>query len=272
MDNKHIALEEKISEMLEDGLCIAFSGGVDSSLLLKIASDIGKKNSKDLHAVTFETKLHPVSDIKISKKVAEEMGARHTIIQIDELNNDQILKNPPDRCYLCKKYLFENILKFAQKNKLKYVIDGTNADDIKTYRPGIKALKELNIISPLASLDISKEEVRKIASDLNISVASRPSTPCMATRLPYGTEINYDLLAKIEKGENYIKGLGFGVVRLRVHNDIVRIEVEKKDFPRFIENGDKLVEFLKKLGFSYITLDVEGFRSGSMDIHINERG
>ena len=268
MKDKYIQLKDYMESLIDEGLCIAFSGGVDSSLLLKIASQVAKNKEKEIYAVTFETKLHPVSDISISKRVAKEMGVKHEIIQINELENKEILKNPVDRCYLCKKMLFENLLDFAKEKNLKHVVDGTNSDDLKVYRPGIKALKELGIISPLAKFNISKEEVRTMAEDLNVSVAKRPSTPCMATRLPYNTEIDFELLEKIEKAEDYIKSLGFSVVRLRVHGDIARIEVNREDFKRLIDHSEKIVKFLKGLEFIYITLDIEGFRSGSMDINL----
>ena len=268
--NKQLALEEKISELVEGGLCVAFSGGVDSSLILKLATDIGKKKNINIYAVTFETKLHPVSDITVSKRVANEMGAIHEIIQVNEFEDKEILNNPVDRCYRCKKLLFKTLINFAKEKKLNYVVDGTNADDLKVYRPGIQALKELGVVSPLAQLDINKEEVRRMATKLGISVASRPSAPCMATRVPYNTELNPDLLENIDKAEEYIKELGFDVVRVRVHGDIVRIEVPKNELSNFLQKSDEIVNFLKSLGFIYITLDLEGFRSGSMDVHVNK--
>ncbi|MDF2616745.1 MAG: asparagine synthase [Sedimentibacter sp.] len=260
MENKFILLEEKINKLVEGGVCIAFSGGVDSSLILKIACEAGKKLNKDVYAVTFETRLHPVSDVTVSKKVAGEMGAIHK----------EILKNPVNRCYLCKKSLFVNLTEFAKNNDLKYVVDGTNADDLKVYRPGVKALGELGVVSPLAELGISKQEVREMAKNLNISVASRPSAPCMATRLPYNTELNFELLEKIDKAEEFIKTLGFDVVRVRVHNDIARIEVTKENMIKFVENSQTIIDFMKNSGFVYITLDIEGFRSGSMDINLEK--
>jgi uncharacterized protein len=263
-------LKSEMSELVKDGACIAFSGGVDSSLILKLAADAGRESGRDVHAVTFETRLHPVSDVQVSKSVAKEMGAIHTIIRVDEFENRDLLKNPVNRCYICKKMLFSNLLDFARENGLKHVIDGTNADDLKVYRPGIRALKELGVISPLAGLGITKAEVREYASGLGISVASRPSAPCMATRLPYDTEISFELLERIERGEEFIKGLGFGIVRLRIHNETARIEVPTDDFLRLLEHREQIISTLKSLGFTYITLDIEGFRSGSMDIGLDK--
>ena len=263
-------LKNKISELVRSGACIAFSGGVDSSLILRLAADAGRELGKDVHAVTFETRLHPVSDVEVSRRVAKEMGAVHTIIKVDEFDNKDLLKNPVNRCYICKKMLFTNLLDYAKENGLKYVIDGTNADDHMVYRPGIKALSELGVISPLAILGITKAEVREFAGSLGISVASRPSAPCMATRLPYNTEVSFELLKNIEDGEEFIKGLGFGIVRLRIHGETARIEVPADDFIKLLEYRDQIISRLKSLGFTYITLDIEGFRSGSMDIGIDK--
>lgn len=270
VENQLLKLEQYVEKLVKEGVCIAFSGGVDSSLMLKVACQAGEKLGKEVYAITFESKLHPVSDLIISKRVAKEMGAIHKIIQMNEFENKEILKNPVNRCYLCKKSLFSNLQQVAREWNLEYIVDGTNADDLKVYRPGIRALKELGIVSPLAELGITKAQVREIAVSLGISVSSRPSAPCMATRLPYNTQINFKLLENIEKGEEFIKGLGFEIVRLRVHNDIVRIEVAKEDIERLLKRSREIIGYLKSLGFTYITVDLEGFRSGSMDVHILE--
>ncbi|MFI3116293.1 MAG: ATP-dependent sacrificial sulfur transferase LarE [Clostridia bacterium] len=263
-------LREKIKSLLDSDLCVAFSGGVDSSVILKIACEEAKKLQKNVFAVTFETKLHPFSDIEVSKKVAFDTGAIHHIIKVNELENVDILNNPVDRCYKCKKYLFETLVDFAKEKGIKNVIEGTNFDDLSEYRPGIKALSELSIISPLAELEISKEMVRKYAHELGLSVSNRPSAPCLATRLPYNTKIDFELLEKIDLGETYLKELGFLVNRIRVHDDIARIEIKKEDFERFIAKNIEITKKLKEIGFVYITLDIEGFRSGSMDIYVKE--
>lgn len=270
MENKLTQLQQYMERLVKEGLCIAFSGGVDSSLILKVACRAGENLEKQVYAITFKSQLHPMSDITISKRVAKEMGAIHKIIEINEFENKEILSNPVNRCYLCKKSLFSNLQQVAKELNLKYVVDGTNADDLKVYRPGVRALQELGIVSPLAELSITKQEVRQLASKLNISVSLRPSAPCMATRLPYNTQINFELLENIEKGEEFIKGLGFDIVRLRVHNDIVRIEVPKGDLGELLEKGEEIIKYLKNLGFTYITLDIEGFRSGSMDVYIEK--
>ena len=268
MENKRKELQEYIGKLVREGVAIAFSGGVDSSLVLKLACQEGEKLNKDVYGVTFETQLHPVSDVTISKRVAKEMGAIHKIKQINEFENKKILENPIDRCYQCKKSLFASLKDYGKELGCAHILDGTNADDLNTYRPGVRALKELGIISPLAELDITKEEVREMAKALNISVSTRPSAPCMATRLPYNTPLDFELLANIEKAEEFIKGLGFEIVRVRVHGDIARIEVPQEELLRLIESNQRIIDYMKNLGFIYITLDIEGFRSGSMDIRL----
>ena len=236
-----------MKELGDKDLCVAFSGGVDSSVILRAACEAAAANGKKVYAVTFETKLHPKADLPQAQKVAKEAGAIHHVIYVNELDNEEMLNNPVNRCYLCKKYLFQNLL---------------------IYRPGTQAVKELGVLSPLAELGITKAQVREIAADMGLSCASRPSSPCLATRLPYGTPISFDLLARVDVGEQWLKEQGFPIVRLRVHGDILRIEIEKERFADFIAMADKITAKMKELGFVYITLDAEGFRSGSMDVHI----
>lgn len=212
-----------------------------------------------------------MKDIEIARKVANESGAAHIILKIDELKDAGIINNPVNRCYLCKKHLFTKIKEKAAELNIKNVFDGTNEDDMHVYRPGIKALKELSVISPLQLMGFTKQDVRKMAEEYKISVADRPSAPCLATRFPYGTPLNSEEMRKVEKGEDFIRKLGFYNVRLRVHKDIVRIEVDDKDMIKFLECRKIIMEFLKTLNYSYITLDIEGFRSGSMDINIADK-
>ena len=252
----------------EEGIAIAFSGGVDSSLLLKLACDIGHKSNRPVLAVTFETKLHPHGDLEEAKALASAFGAIHQIIQVDEFADAEILDNPVDRCYRCKKLLFQTLIHNANQAGYHYLIDGTNYDDLTAYRPGMKALKELGIHSPLLEFQITKAMIRSLATDLGISSSDRPSAPCLATRLPYGAKLEFETLARIDQGERFIKSFGFYNVRLRLHQDILRIEIDKRDFPKMLEYQEPILNRFKELGFIYITLDLEGFRSGSMDIKI----
>lgn len=261
-------LEEKMTEYANQDICLAFSGGVDSSLLLKAAADAVKKTGKKVYAVTFDSRLHPSCDLEIARRVAEELGGIHEIITVDELEQEEIRHNPVNRCYLCKRHLFQGLKDFAGERNLGLILDGTNEDDMHVYRPGILALQELGIVSPLADLHMTKAEVKVIAAEYGISVASRPSTPCMATRIPYDTEIDYEVLEKIAAGEEYLREIIGGNVRLRLHGDIVRLEVDSCAFDKVLEMGEELVCKLKEMGFLYVTLDLEGFRSGSMDVYV----
>lgn len=266
---------EKLARVMEDnadsGICVAFSGGVDSSLILKTACDAGKGKNKPVLAVTFETRLHPHGDLEEARALALSFGAVHKVIAVDEFADPEIMHNPVDRCYRCKSLLFRTLIRTAHEEGYQYLMDGSNYDDLNAYRPGMKALKELGIHSPLLELKITKKEIRSLASDLGIITSNRPSAPCLATRLPYGDDLDFDLLERIDLGEKFIKGLGFYNVRLRAHRDILRIEVDKEDFLKFAEQKDFVLKKLKELRFIYITLDLEGFRSGSMDINLKNQ-
>jgi uncharacterized protein len=261
-------LEQMMADYAKEDICLAFSGGVDSSLLLKAAADAAGKTGKNVYAVTFDSRLHPSCDLEIAARVAKELGGVHKVVSVNELEQEEIRYNPVNRCYLCKKKLFQSLKDFAQEMNIPYIMDGTNEDDLHVYRPGIKALRELGIISPLAELHITKSQVKELASGYGISVASRPSAPCMATRLPYNTEIDYDILNRIGKGEEFVSSLVKGNVRLRLHKDIVRIEVDRDAMGEVMEKSKEIISYLKELGFTYITMDLEGFRSGSMDVWI----
>ena len=263
-------LSDYLEQHIREGIGIAFSGGVDSSLLLKLACDIAKDNGSKVLAITFETKLHPHGDLEEAKAMAQGFGAEHKIIEVDEFSDPEIMFNPEDRCYRCKKLLFQTLIREAKEVGYQYLIDGTNFDDRNAYRPGMKALKELGIHSPLLELEITKAQIRSLAAELAIPSSDKPSAPCLATRLPYGTRLDFDILERIDQGEQFIKAYGFYNVRLRLHGDILRIEIEKGDFDRFMEYQESIITKLKELGFLYITLDLEGFRSGSMDIKIKK--
>ena len=258
-------LESEIAKYINGGICIAFSGGVDSSLLLKVCCQLAQKQHKNIHAVLFDTFLQPKNDIETAKAVAEECGAIFSILHINELDNILIQNNPKDRCYQCKKFLFTKLLAFAKQNNCQVVFDGTNADDMNMYRPGLQAVKELGIISPIANAHITKKQVRILAENIGLSVANRPSNSCLATRLKYGTKLEPALLQKIEQGELFLQQLGFHQVRLRIHDDIMRIEFSSEQMPLFIENIEQIRCYFKTFGWKHTTIDLFGFRSGTMD-------
>lgn len=265
------SLNQRLGRILREGdCCVAFSAGVDSTVVLKLACEQAGKLGRKVYAVTFHTMLHPMADTELAMRLAEAYGAEGVILQVDEYEILQIRNNPPDRCFYCKDYLFRSLKAFALDKGCSAVLDGTNADDKKVFRPGLKALQKNGIISPLAECGITKQQVRDLAVFLKLETAQKPSTPCLATRLPYGAVLDRQLLKTIEAGETYMQSLGFRTCRLRVHGTVVRIEVEPEDFGLFAGCREELVRYLKKLGFCYITLDLQGLRSGSMDEVLSE--
>lgn len=260
-----------LDKLTKENTAVAFSGGVDSSLLLKLLCIKAKSRGTLVYAIAAHTELHPSGDLEIAKRVAEESGAAFTVLKLQELKEADIVNNPIDRCYRCKKLLFKEIKRKAEELGAKVLIEGTNLDDTKVYRPGLKAIEELGIKSPLKDAGFTKKEIRKLAEAYDISVADRPSTPCLATRFPYGAVLSLEKMKKVEQGEAFLRELGLYNVRLRVHGETARIEVDEKDMPKLLESRKEVVEFLKGLGYWYITLDMEGFRSGSMDIGIDNK-
>lgn len=267
---KRKQLIRKMAQYAGQDVMVAFSGGVDSSLLLKLAHEAAQKTGKEVYAVTMQTRLHPAREIEEAKRVCEEIGAVHIVMAVDELEEAGIMNNPVERCYLCKKHLFLKMKERASDLGINVILEGTNEDDLHVYRPGIKALKELQIISPLAEAGLTKADVREMACEYGISVSSKPATPCLATRFPYGAELTYEKMAQVEKGEAFLKEIGLHNVRVRVHDKLARIEIDESTFGEFLRHKKEITDYLKSLGFVYITLDLEGFRSGSMDVDINE--
>lgn len=267
-ESKKKALLSYIDELSSDNIALAFSGGVDSSLLLKLCCDAAAGKDSRVYAVTVHTELHPMNELSITQRVAEEMGAEHIIVKLNEMEEAGITDNPVDRCYLCKKCLFTKLKAKAAELNAPHVLDGTNEDDLHVYRPGIRALRELNITSPLAKFGLVKADIRKMAAEYGISVASRPSNPCMATRFPYNTRLTVEDMHKAELGEEWLRARGFYNVRLRIFGSTARIEIDLDSFEKLLEMREELVFYLKSLGYDYIALDLEGFRSGSMDLHV----
>ncbi len=264
-EEKRSQLQNLMRQYSDCNVIVAFSGGVDSSLLLKLACEYHTSKTRKVYAVTFRTMLHPVKDIETAGQTAGEIGAEHIVIDVDELSDAGIIENPVNRCYLCKKCLFMHALDLAKGLDTEIIIEGTNEDDLHVYRPGIRAVKELGLISPLADVGMTKEDVRRLAAEYGLSAANRPSKPCLATRFPYGTHLSYDMMKVVERGEAIIESYGFYNVRLRVHGAVARIEVDEESIEQLLSYRKQLTEELKALGYRYITIDLEGFRSGSMD-------
>jgi len=264
-NSKFTALEEIITDLTKEDVAVAFSGGVDSSLLLQLCITGAQKHHTKVHAVTFVTELQPKEDISITERVCKEMGATHKVLYLDQLAIPEVKENHTDRCYHCKKELFSQLIRYAHTQQVHTVIDGTNADDMNSYRPGIRAIEELGVISPLRLAQMSKQEVRSFSKILHISVANRPSSPCLSTRFPYNTTLDSKRIEMVGKAEDFLKTFIQGNIRVRISDFHARIECEKEAFPLLLAHNDDIVSQLKALGFDFITLDLEGFRSGSMD-------
>lgn len=260
MKNKFEQLKKYLNELKEQGLCLAFSGGIDSTLLLYFCREM------NILALTFNSDFQVKDEIELTKKLCKKFGIEQIIIEQSVFDNPIVLNNPKDRCYHCKKFLFERALEVAKVRGFKYIIDGTNFDDLSVYRPGRKALSELGVISPFAKFKITKKEIRDFARDCGIEIFNKPSSPCLATRFPYGENLTAEKLELVEKGEEFLKKRGFECCRLRLHGDIARIEILPEKFADFMKQKDFVISELKNLGIKYITLDLEGFRSGSMDL------
>jgi uncharacterized protein len=264
------SLEEKFSRLKEIFRCmgkvvVAFSGGVDSTFLLKVAKDtLGERN---VLAVTALSSLYPDRELTGAKKVAQEMGVRHLLIESNELEIEGFSKNPPNRCYFCKKELFEEMRNLAQQEGIPFVIEGSTLDDDKDHRPGRKAIQELGIRSPLKEAWFMKEEVRELSRALGLSTWDKASFACLASRFPYGEEITLEALRMVDEAEAFLFSLGFKQVRVRHYQNLARIEVYPEEISRLMNGSlrEKVVSRLKEIGYQYVTLDLQGFRSGSMN-------
>lgn len=268
-EKEHSALlYDLMAEYAREDIILAFSGGVDSGLLLYMACEATKKTGHKVYAVTVKTTLHPCGEVEQAAAMAKTAGAEHIVVEVDELENAGVMDNPKDRCYRCKKYIFTRLRELAAQKNITNVLDGTNEDDLHVYRPGIRALKELGIKSPLASCQMTKQEVRALAASYGLFVAAKPSAPCLATRFPYGTALSYEKMQQVDQAEGYIRSLGYYNVRVRVHGDIARIEVDDKDLEKIIVQRKEILARMRELGYLYVALDLAGFRSGSMDLQI----
>lgn len=248
-----------------DSVLVAFSGGVDSTFLLKTALDT--LGAQKVLAVTASSETYPTEERQLAKKLADFLGARHIDISTLELRDERFSQNPPERCYYCKTELFRKLLAIAQNNSLAFVVDGANADDAHDFRPGMKAGSELGIRSPLREAGLTKDEIRSLAKVQGLPNWDKPSMPCLSSRFPYGHRITVEKLGQVEEAERYLRDCGFSELRVRHHGDIARIEVPGPDITRLAEEPlrSQIINKLYSLGFSYITVDLKGFRSGSMN-------
>jgi len=269
-------LESKLNEIkafLQDKtVIVAFSGGVDSSLLAFLSS----KYAKETLLVTEKSILYPDEEIEITRQFAKQYDIPHVVIERDPLIDKDFQCNPKNRCYICKTGLYGDILKIRNEKNFDIILDGSNHDDLSDYRPGMKALEELNISTPYIDFKISKVEIRELSRYFNLEVQSKPSMACFSSRIPYDQEINIEKLDRIRESEKFLKET-FKLTQLRVRHhegSLARIEFLKEDLPKVLteENLEVIRERFKEIGFTYITIDVEGFRSGSMNEILNLTG
>ncbi|MCE5345651.1 MAG: ATP-dependent sacrificial sulfur transferase LarE [Bacteroidales bacterium] len=257
-DSKLVKLDSILKEL--SSFAVAFSGGVDSSFLLHRAYKVSKSG---IIAITVRTPYIPTHEINEAVEFTKTYGIRHKILDIDF--PEVIRTNPVERCYLCKKTLFTEVLTFAKENNYKYIVDGTNADDMGDFRPGMRALKEMGIRSPLLESDITKNDIRKFSKEENLDIWDKPAMACLLTRIPYDTQITDGALRMIEQAENFLFEKGFPGTRVRIHGDMARIECIPGYFEKIIHSPDReqIITNLKKIGFRYVSLDLEGYRTGS---------
>jgi uncharacterized protein len=243
---------------------IAFSGGVDSTFLLKVCVD--KVGEKAL-AITARSETFPERELKEAKTLAGLIGGRHLIIDTKELEAPGFSSNPPHRCFLCKSELFSKLKQIAKEHGIPWVFDGSNADDVGDFRPGRKAARQLGVRSPLEEAGLGKAEVRTLSKMLNLPTWDKPAFACLSSRFPYHTEITESALRQVEDAEDFLWNLGMREFRVRHHDTIARIELGEKELSLFLETGrrNEIVQHFKSLGYKYVTLDLEGYRTGSMN-------
>ncbi|KEO80883.1 ATP-dependent sacrificial sulfur transferase LarE [Tumebacillus flagellatus] len=259
-----LSKKERLYGILQelDRVIVAFSAGIDSTFVLACAQEVlGDR----VLAVTAASETFPDRELREAVELAAHIGARHEIIEIREMENPHFVANNPDRCYHCKSGLYASLTRLAQERGILYVLDGANMDDLGEYRPGRQAAKEFGIRSVLQEAGIFKEELRAMAREMGLPNWEKPSFACLSSRIPYGDLITLEKVEQLDRGEEKLRRLGFRQMRVRHHDQIARVEVLREELARAVEYADEITAILKEEGFAYVTLDLQGYRSGSMN-------
>lgn len=262
LENKLDKLKQYLKRL--ESVAVAYSGGVDSTFLLSVAHEVLGEN---VIAVTARSSTYPEREFREAADFVRQNGIRHAVVVSEELDIEGFVDNPPDRCYYCKRELLMKVHDVAWANHIRHIVEGSNVDDLGDYRPGMRAIKELGVLSPLKEAGMGKEEIRMLSKKMNIPTWNKPAFACLASRFPYGEKITKEKLHLIDQAEQFLLDLGFRQVRVRHHGDMARIEVARAERQKFfdMELLDKIHDRLKQLGFTYIALDLKGYRTGSMN-------
>ena len=243
-------------------VAVAFSSGVDSTFLLKIAHDV---LGNDAVAVTARSCSFPKRELSEAEEFCKKNGIRHIIVESEELTIDGFAKNPPNRCYLCKSELFNKMKKAVADLGITNIAEGSNTDDDGDYRPGLIAVKEHGVLSPLREAKLSKAEIRELSKEMGLPTWEKQSFACLSSRFPYGEEITEEKLIMVDKAEQYLLDRGFHQLRVRIHGTVARIELQKNEFEKLLEIADDVTAYFKEVGFTYVAMDLQGYRTGSMN-------